>query len=200
MENTRKARTNRLKINCFFDVDFWLILSQLGWILGSKLGPNKYVSPTLFPSCVQESSKTCPRAPQARPKSAQECPKSAPRVPKSALRASLERPRGSQECPRVWEFRNMLRTGRSELQTFGRPKILDLDCNISKDFGGRLQAWSPPYLWGGPLSRYRAPVSAGSRVMGRPVFSRFSRLGFKMGFLMIWDRFLDDFDMIFDDL
>ena len=97
---------------------FW---SQLGWILASKLEPKKRIGMTFFPSCVQEASKSAPSTSQERPKGTQERPKSSPRVPKSTPRASLERPRGSQEHPGVWEFRNMLRTGRSELQTFDRP-------------------------------------------------------------------------------
>ena len=132
MENTRKTRTNRLKINCFFWRRFLKDFEPTWLDFGLQVGPQERDPPRHFsklrPRVVQHAPKSAPRAsqerprmPQERPKGAQERPKSSPRVPKSARRASLERPRGSQERPRVWEFRNMLRTGRHELQTFGRP-------------------------------------------------------------------------------
>ena len=76
---------------CFFTSIFKGFWSQLGWILGPKLGSNKYVAPRLFrktrPRGVQEASKSpksVPRAPQGRPKSVQERPKSVQERPKRA--------------------------------------------------------------------------------------------------------------------
>ena len=83
----------------FFDIVFSRILSQVGWIWGSKLGFKKPSFFQFLPNCVQEAFKSSPRVPQARPKSAQECLKSAPRVPKSAPRAPQGCPRAPQERP-----------------------------------------------------------------------------------------------------
>ena len=76
---------------CFFTSIFKGFWSQLGWILGPKLGSNKFIAPRLFrktrPRGVQEASKSpksVPRAPQGRPKSVQERPKSVQERPKRA--------------------------------------------------------------------------------------------------------------------
>ena len=55
-------------------------------------------------------------------------PTAAPKLkPKPTPKPKPTSKRDSQAHPRVWEFRDMLRTRRSELQTFGRRKILEMD-------------------------------------------------------------------------
>ena len=76
---------------CFFTSIFKGFWRQLGWILGPKLGSNKYVAPRLFRKTrargVQEASKSpksAPRAAPGCPKSLQERPKSVRKWPKRA--------------------------------------------------------------------------------------------------------------------
>ena len=62
---------------------------------------------------------------------------------------------------------------------------------ISEDFGGSFQVWSPPYL---DFKRLRVGFGwsgAGSQCRGRTGFSRFSRLDFKTGSLDFQPGFLD---------
>ena len=81
---------------CFFTSIFKGFWSQLGWILGPKLGSNKVGPRGFFARRVQEASKRLPRAPKA----SQECPKGAPRVSKSAPRASKSDQNVPRERPR----------------------------------------------------------------------------------------------------
>ena len=71
--------------------------SQLGWILASKLDPQKRVLTALFPSCGQEASKRRPRGSKSVPRASQEPPTASQEGPKSAQ----ERPKRAQGAPKV---------------------------------------------------------------------------------------------------
>ena len=112
-KNKKKREKNNSKsifvLTCVFQ-GFW---SQLGWILGPKLGSNKFIAPRLFPNSVQvtskyrlRGSKSAPRVSKRRPRASQERPKSVPRASKSVPRAAKSGqdspkrvPRGSPEGP-----------------------------------------------------------------------------------------------------
>ena len=74
-----------------------MILSQLGWILASKLGLKSAVPLDTFPNCVQEASKRRPRAPKSVPRARQE----RPRAPQERSRAPQERPRAPEKRARA---------------------------------------------------------------------------------------------------
>ncbi len=110
---TRKTREQiTWKSIVFLEIDFWMILSQLGWILGSKLGLKSASPLDTFPSCVQEASKRRPRGAQERPRASQERAKSAQERPKSAQ----ERPKSAQERPKSAQER--------PTRASGAPKVL----------------------------------------------------------------------------
>ena len=88
------------KSSCFFTLIFLGFWSQLGWILASKLDPQKLVSTAFFPSCGQEASKRRPRGSKSVPRASQEPPTASQEGPKSAQ----ERPKRAQGAPKVVTF------------------------------------------------------------------------------------------------
>ena len=93
MENTRKTRTNRLKINCFFGRRFLKDFEPTWLDFGPQVGLPKSQR-------IQVASKSRPRRAQERPKRVPRAPKSAPRAPQGYPRAPQELPKGAQERPK----------------------------------------------------------------------------------------------------
>ena len=77
---------------------FW---SQIGWILGSKLGLKKLGAVDFFPSCVQEASKRLPRAHGSVPRAAQKGPRACQGAPERARERPKSSPKGPQSVPRA---------------------------------------------------------------------------------------------------
>ena len=95
MENTKKTRHNRFKINVFCDVDFWMTF-ELTWLdFGPQVGPPKSRCIQVF---SQDASKRRPRGSKSVPRASQEPPKRAPRSPKSDQNVPRGRPRCHQGC------------------------------------------------------------------------------------------------------
>ena len=86
-----------LKMCCFLASIFSGFWSQLGRILGPKLGSNKLSPRRLFSSCVQEASKRRPRGSKSVPRASQEPPTASQEGTKSAQ----ERPKRAQGAPKV---------------------------------------------------------------------------------------------------
>ena len=98
MKNIKKNWKNiTSKSSCFFTLIFLGFWSQLGWILASKLDPQKLIPTAFFPSCGQEASKRRPRGSKSVPRASQEPPTASQEGPKSAQ----ERSKRAQGTPKV---------------------------------------------------------------------------------------------------
>ena len=97
MKTIKKRENITAKSSCFFTLIFLGFWSQLGWILASKLDPQKRILTALFPSCGQEASKRRPRGSKSVPRASQEPRTASQEGPKSAQ----ERPKRAQGTPKV---------------------------------------------------------------------------------------------------
>ena len=98
MKNIKKQEKHRFENQIvFFTLIFLGFWSQLGWILASKLDPQKRIPAAFFPSCGQEASKRRPRGSKSVPRASQEPPTASQEGPKSAQ----ERPKRAQGAPKV---------------------------------------------------------------------------------------------------